>query len=224
MIIISHFHKDHISGINFLLDKLKSKPRDIFLPYFTEIQRKYILIKNISFALENDWYIQFLKNPSEYLKSKRIENIHYIHSSDEHNGEDNLNNIPLDRSFDRLNIRLERLKNEQSNLEENHYSDKGYVQIGYWFFKFFNLKKDLKNFRECLENKNLGEISNIKLKRDIKSLKDCYKKINGNFNDTSLVVLHKPLINRGYMIAYYHLYPYCQLRTVQCPLQYIHFD
>jgi len=196
MLVISHFHKDHISGLKFLLEKKKLKY--IFLPYFTEIYRLYILAKNLSFAIKNDWYLKFLINPTEFFLEYRISksDIYYIHSSN-HDGEEDERLIEPNEDFifmDNLEI-----MNNSFNLEGQHRTDKGHIQYGYWMFKFFNLKineKKLKVFKQCIEEKNINLIDlNLSDEKNINFLKDCYKKVKNNLNDTSLVMLHKPLVN-----------------------------
>jgi len=166
---------------------------NVFLPYFTDIQRIYILAANLSFALRNGWYFKFLQNPTEFLVKMGIkeENIYYIHPS-KYEGENEEERVEVNNNFE-VNVRLEEL-NDDFELSGNHRMDKGYVQVGYWMFKFFNISKDLVKFKKCINEKL--NMTNIDLKNDddIKDLKDCYKQIKGNFNDTSLVMLHKPLI------------------------------
>ena len=195
MLVISHFHKDHINGLEYLLKN--NKPQYIFLPYFTDIHRLYILSKNLYFAQKNDWYLTFLENPSQYLIDNGIDEnkIYLIHPS-EHNGEDNEENIDPTDNFE-IQENLEKTNNTTNALPGQHRTDKGYVKVGYWLFKFFNLKVDLSDFENCIKEKNI-DIKKINLSnnKDIANLKECYKKIKGNFNDTSLVMLHKPLIKR----------------------------
>ena len=196
MLVISYFHKDHINGLKFLLEN--KKPKYVFLPYFTKIYRVYVLAKNLSFAIKNDWYLKFLRNSTEFFLEYGIskDNIYYIHSSF-HDGEEDERLIEPNEDFVFID-NLERINNSFS-LEGQHRTDKGYIQYGYWMFKFFNLKineKKLKVFKQCIEKKNINLIDlNLGDEKNINFLKDCYKKVRKNLNDTSLVMLHKPLVN-----------------------------
>ncbi|QCT94961.1 MBL fold metallo-hydrolase [Caminibacter mediatlanticus TB-2] len=206
MLVISHFHKDHINGLEYLLKK--NKPKYVFLPYFTEIERLYILTKNLSFAKNNHWYLEFLQDPTNFLIEYGINknNIYYIHPSN-HNGEDDIPNVEDNDNFE-LQINLGNVNNEES-LEGNHKSDKGDIKIKYWMFRFFCLKKDLKEFKDCILDKKL-DIKKVDLsdKKTVEYLKQCYKKIKGNFNDTSLVMLHKPLVKIDNYEIFYNYFPY----------------
>ena len=76
--------------------------------------------------------------------------------------------------------------------------DTNLVLNGYWLFRFFNRKvndsaKD--DFEHCVrslpENEDLIEI--IRDRKKLSLLKQCYDKLAGDFNDTSLVLYHGPL-------------------------------
>jgi len=78
MLIISHLHFDHISGIPDLLNHLQNKKikiGKIFLPYFDDQTRLFLYIywlKSIGneddFDIQKEtWYMDFLKDPLTYL-------------------------------------------------------------------------------------------------------------------------------------------------------------
>jgi hypothetical protein len=105
---------------------------------------------------------------------------------------------------------LEFLKKNEPRIEKftrgnivqtrNHY---GFIKVlGAWVFRFFNYKVSetkLSNFKDCLTKKNIDFSSLDSIIRIIKDacsrrkMKDCYRLLNKNLNDTSLVVYHGPV-------------------------------
>jgi len=206
MLIISHFHADHINGLDYLLKK--KKPKYVFLPYMQDVERLYVLAKNISFAIGNEWYLNFLQNPSIFLQENGVENVYYIHPSD-HNKENNEEDIEKGDNFELYNRLTEiSVDIDKNNGKEKHFSDEGYVKVGYWIFKFFNLKKDLLKFKKCINNKLKLSNFDITNSSHLEILKKCYNEIKGNYNDTSLVILHKPLVKMNKCKVSTNILPY----------------
>jgi len=163
--------------------------------------------------MQNKWYLDFLKNPSHYLEEK-IKNIFYIHPSNHERNDD----LPLEinDNFEELQIKLNSIGSNIGGLIGKHYTDRGYVQVGYWLFKFFNLNKNLDKFENCLKEKNI-DIKKLDINEDKDKLKKCYSKISGNFNDTSLVMLHKPLTKmKLYKMCFHSFYRFCEHKNYWC--------
>lgn len=75
LLAISHFHKDHISGIQKLLDTVDSI-KTIVLPYFTPSERLiYILSLYTEEIIPEEWLLDFLTDPINYLLSNYNEKI-----------------------------------------------------------------------------------------------------------------------------------------------------
>lgn len=65
-IAISHFHKDHISGLKRLLDRV-GHVDSIILPYLTPRERlNYLLTLDLDY-LDFDWIEDFISDPSDFL-------------------------------------------------------------------------------------------------------------------------------------------------------------
>jgi len=63
LLVISHFHADHINGLNYLLAKLQYIDT-IVLPYLNPLER---LIIAFLYPYQEDWYYKFLENPIEFI-------------------------------------------------------------------------------------------------------------------------------------------------------------
>ncbi len=223
MLVISHFHDDHISGLDYLLDEFNIKT--VIIPYFHPLLRLLIAILNQN---QESWYYEFLANPVSYLLSREVKKIIIIVGDfpDENNpNEENLPKPPdnlleiLEPGKDYyININLQNINNIISNYEDLRnfekynqvkiYSHRGYITLlGIWLFKFFNYKTNkqlLNSLRRCLNgnipNFSLKEIPKIikNIKKYKKIIKNCYEKVREqyslvNFNNTSLVMMHTPI-------------------------------
>jgi len=105
ILIISHLHFDHISGLDHLLKN--RKVNTVVLPYLFPQER--ILIQSLNHN-KPEWYNVFLSNPYSYLNEKEnIENVIIIDGSDEEN--DYSENFP--EEVPPLN---DNLINEKSNI------------------------------------------------------------------------------------------------------------
>lgn len=240
LLILSHFHEDHISGLDRLLNQVNVDT--VIIPYLTPVERIVLSLRNIN--LNNNYY-NFLVDPVDYLFKKDVKRIGII--GGKRGGEPNYNeNIKTDFSndendsnhyrkffFERLeddkNLKKNFLTNEsewkkdkrlQNVFIKNHrYS----IQImGVWIFRFYNFKlkeKKINSFiNELQKNKihigsraSLGRI--IKNKKTREKLRDSYKKLSGDLNYTSLVLYHGPI--RGYKSCNYQ-YKFTKLKYVFC--------
>jgi len=69
MLIISHLHVDHVSGINELLKQI-SYVDYVVLPYLTPFERLLLLLQIDLRRIRgkgNSWYVSFLKDPVDYF-------------------------------------------------------------------------------------------------------------------------------------------------------------
>jgi len=194
LLVISHFHADHVNGLEKLLDM--AKVNTVVIPYFPPIVRLYYALANPE---QDEWYYEFLSDPVEYFlsreKKKKIEKIILIFKN---SGEPlKPPTEPVENNEAELNIELGDLGDQDlDNIEYNwkEYKDQGKVlykntngYISYtinnifWLFAFYNYPIDrnkLEKFWECMKKSEIDieeVIKNIKDIKDIKSIKECYK-------------------------------------------------
>ncbi len=68
MLVLSHFHKDHISGLDELLKSFR-KIEYVFLPYLLPIER---LTLALMYPAMPSWYYEFLHDPVAYLLERKV--------------------------------------------------------------------------------------------------------------------------------------------------------
>jgi len=154
VLIISHLHFDHISGLDFLL---KNRiVNTVVLPYLIPEER--ILVQSLNYN-KPEWYNEFLSNPYSYLNEKEnVGNVIIINGSDDEN--DYTENFPeeipplndnLTNENHNIRIQLEDVDDKTKNaigIKENlQFSrnlslmkDKGYILISNMYLSFFNYK------------------------------------------------------------------------------------
>jgi len=217
LLIISHLHSDHVSGLEELFNNFTIK--DVILPYFSPIERLLIALRRIDMPL---WYYEFLSDPVKYLIEKGVERVIIIDGGG--SGERGIppEEIPpftLKDGFD-----ISKLPDNEKLSKKIHINEKNWKQFiengklltkdhdGYalalslWIFRFFNYKilpSKLKNFEYCLRNQGLdvNDSENIKKiiinRKLLKRLKKCYEALieylQNDFNNTSLVLYHGPV-------------------------------
>lgn len=71
LLILSHLHDDHVSGLNVLLDRI---PVDtVVLPYLPPIERLMVALRNKDLPL---WFYEFLADPVSFLfERKRVKKV-----------------------------------------------------------------------------------------------------------------------------------------------------
>ncbi len=88
ILFLSHLHLDHVSGLPFLLKKLKAigGVKNVVLPYMYPAERAALA----GFADEtggyppdpSGWYLKFLKAPAAYLVEHGVEKVYFVHGGD----------------------------------------------------------------------------------------------------------------------------------------------
>ena len=155
VLIISHLHYDHISGLDFLLKNMR-RVNTVVLPYLFPKER--ILIQSLNYN-KPEWYNEFLSNPYSYLNEKEnIENVIIINGSDDENDysenfpeeisplNDNLINensniqIELEDVDDNTKKTVRINENLQFSKKLSLMKDKGYILISNMYLSFFNYK------------------------------------------------------------------------------------
>lgn len=212
LLIISHLHDDHIAGLETLLNRVSVKT--VILPYLNPIERCMVALRRLDLR---QWFYDFWADPITFLFERGVKQIVLVGGHEpfppEHRpgeepyfeGEDELHwdkgneeDEDLKEYVKKNDRQVQRFFDGKSLLAKNH--KENLVTKGTWLFRFFNCKvKELNMhlFIQCI-NKNpiiqhYDLISIIRNKSLLSQLKDCYKKLHGDFNDTSLVVYHAPM-------------------------------
>ena len=223
LLILSHLHEDHVSGIYTLFHNLpKTQVKTVILPYLSPIER-LILAMVPRDPFSGDWYYDFLANPAQFLLERGVGRVIYIAGNEPKESGD-LQPRDLDNGFDeRSDDYTDKLKDSYSlrkTLSQNEPSLRQYLTskrlltktcdgelifragLVYWKFKFFNCfmqPQSLQSFSNCVNNllhtDNIAEIISNEARRA--QLRTCYGVLGSanktNFNNTSLMVLHGPV-------------------------------
>lgn len=206
LLIISHFHLDHISGIFKLIQNHRIE--NLVMPYFIPAERLLIASNNPS---RDQKYKKFLSDPIGFcLKQKNIRRITILRGSEskkniqEHLENDNTENLNFgllgrNKDFENLIKENEPNVNLQRVLIRESSQWLGFKKL--WGFKFFNspinkskynlLKKRLTKIKIEKPINIISKIHNDKIK--LKKIKKIYALVKPDLNDTSLVLLHKPI-------------------------------
>ncbi len=216
LLVISHLHSDHVSGLEELFDNFKI--RNVALSYFSPVERLLIALRRINLPL---WYYEFLADPVAYLVERGVERViilggggrgfppeDFFPSPPE---DGSPNKLDIDKLPDDEELRGQIIKNDENwqdylgkgkLLVKNH---NGYaLAIGLWMFRFFNCKiplSTLYEFKKCLrayglvDNKSIKDA--IRKRNQLRRLKECYhiigKELRNDFNNVSLVLYHGPI-------------------------------
>lgn len=209
LLVISHFHHDHISGIEHLL-KQTDEVKTVVLPYLTEIERLCLVVDHLTSSNESLTYLNFLRNPVGWLNDNGVKNIIEVDNSIIEDPIDNRQDPPPVESFvlkaGNNFIDLSTEKNETKNYRLSHDSPiellNQYKEI--WSFKFLNLPADANKINKLKtaisKATNISDISinNFKDFMDIifndrtklKSIKKAYiDSINSDMNYSSIIML-----------------------------------
>ena len=238
LLVISHLHSDHVSGLNELFNNFGIK--DVILPYFSPIERLLTAVRGVNIPL---WYYEFLSDPVKYLIGKGVKRVIIV--GGEEGGEGGIPPEEISPAPTKSGLKIsklpddEKLKRKINENEENwnKYLEDGKLLIknhngyalalGLWLFRFFNYKitpSGLQQLNSCVKqvtgNRDIRNA--IRNKDSLRKLKRCYHRISrqlsNDFNNTSLVLYHGP-IGSNYINA--HSLNYCEYRfLVRCPFLY----
>jgi len=221
LLIISHFHDDHVSGVFRLLDGIHCKR--LIIPYYLPIERLLLYAKSFS---KNDDYRLMLQNPINFFSNDRfnIDEIILIGGPDKENKQDaeTRQNPPFDKKtlenildIKEFEFEAEFLNESESKqminnineLESDHINanklkllSRPYAVLSsIWVFLFYLQRRDIDitNFANDIDD--LLEINKITLKDIFEvniliELREIYRRhFNVDLNTTSLVLFHEPL-------------------------------
>ena len=78
LLILSHLHYDHISGLETLLNSFEKKGI-VILPYIYPIERLFLYFSPIfSGTSPPDWYVELLRNPTKFFKDRGFRTVFII--------------------------------------------------------------------------------------------------------------------------------------------------
>jgi ribonuclease BN (tRNA processing enzyme) len=226
VLIISHLHFDHISGLDFLLKN--RRVNNVVLPYLIPEER--ILVQSLNYN-KSEWYNEFLSNPYSYLNEKEnVGNVIVINGSDDENDysenfpeevpplNDNLINenrnirIQLEDVDDKTKKTIALKENLQFSGNLSLMKDKGYILISNMYLSFFNYKiennKKVKDFYNEIRRLKITDtksaLSQLQGDKKREQFKKSYEIIRKDINITSLAAYQGfilPFNNRKYSIS-----------------------
>lgn len=207
-LFISHFHKDHISGIPELIKRYKIKY--VFLPFFTK-EEIILLRKKYGWEAGDELY-DFYTDPVEYFEG-RVERIYVISGNNNDNSNDNcfrssehderFANSDEENGF-HIRTRVEDITTNKQGTPVVKCSDVSFKLYGLnWHFKIYQdqdyaTQLRIKNTIKQEYRKKFGEdftkesVAAITDTDKIKLCKDIYNKVKYGINQTSLVLCHYP--------------------------------
>ncbi|MGE4332303.1 MAG: MBL fold metallo-hydrolase [Macellibacteroides sp.] len=200
ILFISHFHADHISGIEYLKEHCNIKL--VVIPYFDDISKNIAKICNYINGYKNTVLID---NPTLFFgEGTRVITI------EERNMKSIYNNEPIV-----INNNDNELQSTYPSGSNFTYESSSNMQNRKWFFVPYNYKITVNRDR-FIQNLNklsieVSSINSIKdIIRNIKNITKAYKAISGDLNDTSM------LLFSGRMIDDYLSYYDSSLDTTTC--------
>lgn len=210
ILFISHFDSDHVNKINILKNSV-GKIKTVIMPLLSEEDKNFLLLVYKWLGSEYKNSLDILNNPKEFFGSetKIIWVKEVVESRDEESNQEIRDVAEIEdgaeiKSGENINFSLERRK--------------------FWIYKPYNYKNKtrhkelLKKFREnnILLTNDLKDIEYIL--NYIKEIRKCYKEVEGNINQNSLV-LYSNLIEYKDSTAYIYyiymgkdwkFYPFCR--------------
>jgi hypothetical protein len=213
VLVISHFHDDHINRLTNLLTQTGGAKYAI-LPYLTP-DELILAYSDATLSGADSDTLSFIQNPVNFLTERNVEKIIYIHPDDESGSGDtdnpNIKEIdPESPDFDFI-LQNELKPHPQSDINNSvsHFYDTGKLAlVGFWEFKFFNKPRTpsiIANFnRDIKELLKIDDLSFADIANYIEDNKTTFaskfnKVYSDNFgarqliNDTSIVIYHGPL-------------------------------
>lgn len=212
VLVISHFHDDHINKIADLLTQTGGAKYAI-LPYLTP-EELILAYTDAALSGGDPDTLSFIQNPVNFLTERKVEKIIYIHPDDESGSGDtdnpNIKDIdPESPDFDFVLLNeLKPHSQKDGHSSVSHFYDTGrFSLVGFWEFKFFNKPRThsiISNFKQDIGTLlGITEFNFEDLANYIDNNKTTFEStLNGiysrNFgyrqliNDTSIVIYHGP--------------------------------
>lgn len=225
LLILSHFHDDHINGIEELLSK--KKVHTVILPYLSPIERLYLSCKRgytnysmlfdpISFFRERDVTQIILITPGSGESDEPVAPPLNNNNNNNNNNQDD----PLDLGA-MIEDELVRGQLEQNEIYKEMldtgrlfvFTHKRAIFLSHmWMFRFFTIAMDLSsfsNFAMCVDDladeNNVRNMAKLIQNKEVRNrLKNCYELCKTDFNDTSLSVYHGLVKETGTILQITH--------------------
>jgi hypothetical protein len=199
LFIISHFHRDHINGID-RLKKVGIDIKEFVMPYYCKE------IRWLFWEDGDENILEFINDPVSYLQGLYPKSIFsFIKNSD---------NLPESENEDVENdftgwrgASIE--KDEwQNNLNVTFRSSLGSYRIPYWKFKF--LQDSFPEKTEIINIKNEIIAANIDIIKDPSKINDIIKIMQKYIpscarNETSLICCHGPVLGQNFKHIHFEL-------------------
>lgn len=219
-LFISHFHKDHISGVTKLLSKYQI--RNIFIPYFSPEELLLLCIEN-DVDSDSDLF-ELYRDPVAYFSKTSHANVFVINPSlDDRHQFDNMQKSSAGETSDFYfwgNIHSRHNYNRHTIYTCNSLSIE--PSCFDWILKIYqdqdkHQQETIKNQIRALYTSLYGDSSEIDFvnalqnKLFVQKAKRLYDKVQGRINQSSLVLYHAPTKNRATNIWYNNCkYHYCR--------------
>jgi len=182
LLVISHFHEDHINGLEHLFKNFTIKK--MLLPYL-DLSEKILTYLDAEKKNSSNFFKDFILNPSNALQNRfgRTTEITYV----KHQRTDNL--------MDEEEINYEELSNSIDSGNQIMINNSNMINNFSWIyipFNFQNLQRTAK-FKKFIADKKwkIKTIQDFKkyYKNNEKDMSDLYNKISGGKNTNSLTLL-----------------------------------
>jgi hypothetical protein len=234
LLVLSHLHSDHINGLNSLLDdsiRCQTAIDTVMLPYLEPIDRLMVALESSN---PPEWLRDFWAGPIYFLARKGVRRIVLFGQNEPRPPEEDyaFQDYRFDNETDEK-INADKLPNDEQLVHKIQTTESSVVNRmiadrkliakrhdssvllnGFWLFRFFNRKVDdaaRTSFENCVrginEKDNFEEI--IHDRRKLGVLRQCYNKLGGDFDDTSLVLYHGPLRGKPLQASFASSFP-CQ--------------
>lgn len=208
ILILSHLHYDHVSGLDYLL-RNNRKVKTVILPYLFLKERLLLQFLNYN---RPEWYNTFLSNPYSYLNEKgNVEKVIVIKGDSENNeqpenlpeefpplNDDNINEkkiiIKLEDASESARETIGKKEGVQFDGKLFLKKDNGYILISNMYFSFFNYKinnnKKIIAFNKAITRIGITDTKSVlallQKDKNRKLIETSYKILKKDLNITSL--------------------------------------
>lgn len=187
-LFISHFHADHINGIEYLLKYCDVKK--IFFPLITDEHKLLLKIKLLIEKNSNEFLFSFIDNPKETVKK-------LLEAKEDKKDFPELIAVKNEKDEERENNEefYDKLIPSGSDVK-SRISTKLYIKWKYipYNFERVNRLKELKK-RPPFDSTSFKDLCSLlqntdkkEIKTEMKKMKDAYEKVSGDLNSNSMTL------------------------------------